>query len=252
MLTAGDDDWLALVGNLGEARKSWGWLSRVLGREGADPKVSGSFYSGSAPLWGGDMGPHSEDGEGPGQPSVQGREGDHREASAAEERRDLVLPASGGGTGGSGARGDTEVNNTEAEHGRTIYCDATDSGPMRAGHPAARSKGVLAVVGAGRNRPGGGEEMGCGVNDKIGVGGGGGVGRGTERGCGRRGGVSGSERVKWSRVERGGGRMSDPPRQMTGREHGEEGKSSKKPKLRGKESSALIAAVLGWNSITHY
>ena len=44
-MTAGDDDWLAVIGNLGKARKSWGGLSRVLGREGADPKVSGSFYT---------------------------------------------------------------------------------------------------------------------------------------------------------------------------------------------------------------
>ena len=32
VLTAGDDDWLAVVGNLGKLRKSWGRLSRVLGR----------------------------------------------------------------------------------------------------------------------------------------------------------------------------------------------------------------------------
>ena len=44
VLKAGDDDWLAVVGNLGKARKIWGRLSRVLGREGADPKVSGNFY----------------------------------------------------------------------------------------------------------------------------------------------------------------------------------------------------------------
>ena len=44
-MTAGDNDWLAVVGNLAKARKSWGGrLSRVLGREGADPKVSGNFY----------------------------------------------------------------------------------------------------------------------------------------------------------------------------------------------------------------
>ena len=125
------------------------------------------------------------------------------ETAAAEERMELGLPASGGGTGGSGARGDTEVNNTEAEHSRTIYCDATDSGPMRAGHPAAGSEGVSAVVGAGRNRPGGGDGTGGGVNDEIGDGVGGGVGRGTERGRGRRGGVSRSDRVKWSGAEDG-------------------------------------------------
>ena len=42
-MTAGDDDWLAVVGNLGKARKSWERLSWILIREGADPKVSGKF-----------------------------------------------------------------------------------------------------------------------------------------------------------------------------------------------------------------
>ena len=110
----------------------------------------------------------------------------------------------------------------------------------------------MAVVGAGRNRPGGGEETGGRVNDEIGDGVGGGVARGTQRGHGRRGGVSGSKRVKWSGMELGRGRMSNQPRQMTGQEHGGEGQSSKKPKLRETESSALIADVLGWNSTTHH
>ena len=44
VLTAVDDDWLAVVGNLGKARKSWRRLSQILSREGADPKVSGHFY----------------------------------------------------------------------------------------------------------------------------------------------------------------------------------------------------------------
>ena len=44
ILAATDDDWPAVVGNLGKARRSWGRLSRVLGREGADPKVSRAFY----------------------------------------------------------------------------------------------------------------------------------------------------------------------------------------------------------------
>ena len=45
VLTEGDDDWLAVVGNLRKARRSWGRLSQVLGREGADPKVSRTFYT---------------------------------------------------------------------------------------------------------------------------------------------------------------------------------------------------------------
>ena len=44
VLTAGGDDWIAVVGNLGKAQKSWGRLSQILIREGADPKVSGKFY----------------------------------------------------------------------------------------------------------------------------------------------------------------------------------------------------------------
>ena len=43
MLTATDDDWPAVAGNIRKARMSWGSLDRVLGREGADPKVSRSF-----------------------------------------------------------------------------------------------------------------------------------------------------------------------------------------------------------------
>ena len=43
LLTATDDDWPAVAGNIRKARVSWGRLARVLGREGADPKVSRSF-----------------------------------------------------------------------------------------------------------------------------------------------------------------------------------------------------------------
>ena len=71
---------------------------------------------------------------------------------------------------------------------------------------AARSEGVSAVVRTVWNRLGGGEEKSGGDNDEIGdgFGGEGGRGRGIERGLGRRGGVSGSEQVKWSGMERGG------------------------------------------------
>ena len=43
-MTAGDEDFIAVLGNLGMARKGWGRLSRVMGREGADLKVSEDFY----------------------------------------------------------------------------------------------------------------------------------------------------------------------------------------------------------------
>ena len=44
LFTAVDDDWIEVVGNPGKTRKRLGRLSRILKREGADPKVSGHFY----------------------------------------------------------------------------------------------------------------------------------------------------------------------------------------------------------------
>ena len=43
VLTEREDDWLAVIGNLGKAWKSWGRFYRILIREGEDPKVSGIF-----------------------------------------------------------------------------------------------------------------------------------------------------------------------------------------------------------------
>ena len=40
-----DNDWPAVAGNIRKARESWGRLARILGREGAEPKVSRSFYT---------------------------------------------------------------------------------------------------------------------------------------------------------------------------------------------------------------
>ena len=44
VMTNTDDDWPAVAGNLRKARVTWGRLARILGREGADPKVSRNFY----------------------------------------------------------------------------------------------------------------------------------------------------------------------------------------------------------------
>ena len=43
-MTALDDGWTAVVGNLQKSRKSWVQLSRILGREGSYPSVSGVFF----------------------------------------------------------------------------------------------------------------------------------------------------------------------------------------------------------------
>ena len=44
VLTAGDDDWTAVSGNLQKAKKNWVRMLRILIREGADPKISGHFF----------------------------------------------------------------------------------------------------------------------------------------------------------------------------------------------------------------
>ena len=44
VMTARDDDWPAVARNLVKARKSWGRLSRISSREGADKRMSGNFF----------------------------------------------------------------------------------------------------------------------------------------------------------------------------------------------------------------
>ena len=43
VLTASDDNWPVVVGNLRKAQKQWAWMSRILGWEVADPRTSDSF-----------------------------------------------------------------------------------------------------------------------------------------------------------------------------------------------------------------
>ena len=46
VLTAGDNNWLAVVGNMGKARRSSGWLSQVLCLGGIRPEgVEDLLYS---------------------------------------------------------------------------------------------------------------------------------------------------------------------------------------------------------------
>ena len=45
LLTTTENDWTEVAGNIKKARGSWGRLARVLGREGADPKVSRNLYT---------------------------------------------------------------------------------------------------------------------------------------------------------------------------------------------------------------
>ena len=45
VLTNTDDDCPAVAGNIRKSWANWGRLTGILGREGADPKVSRSFYT---------------------------------------------------------------------------------------------------------------------------------------------------------------------------------------------------------------
>ena len=81
-------------------------------------------------LWVGNVGVYGEDGKGPGQFSVQGREEDHGGAAAAKEGRELALPTVGGSNEGDRDGSDTGINTLEVEYGRAIHCDAADSGPV--------------------------------------------------------------------------------------------------------------------------
>ena len=44
VLTATDNDWMAVVGNLWKAQKIWARMERMLGQEGARPRFSGMFF----------------------------------------------------------------------------------------------------------------------------------------------------------------------------------------------------------------
>ena len=44
VLTAADDDWVAVVGNLRKARKSWAGIEMILGWEGVRPRILGVFF----------------------------------------------------------------------------------------------------------------------------------------------------------------------------------------------------------------
>ena len=70
VLPVGDDDWLVVVGNLGNSRNSWGAVIANI-----EPGMSGfegvgtflqSGVAGSVTVWGGDVSDYPSDGAGPG------------------------------------------------------------------------------------------------------------------------------------------------------------------------------------------
>ena len=104
-MTAGDDDWPAVAGNLVKARKSWGRLKRIMSREGADKKISGEFFQGGSStgdaIWGGDVGVESKNREGIGIVHAWDRATDHGDTAAERVGWEMVLPLPVGGHEGS-------------------------------------------------------------------------------------------------------------------------------------------------------
>ena len=72
----------------------------------------------------------------------------------------MVLPVPGGGDEGGGDRADSDIDPPEAEHDRTNYCNATDSGPVRGGSKTAGGTGPKEMVGADGDQLEGGHGKG--------------------------------------------------------------------------------------------
>ena len=186
------------------------------GKGGGGPESVTEFIhcrdTAGPPLRGGDVVPHKEDGVSPGRFTGQGCEEVNMEKASLGEVWAMVLPVPGGGNEGGGDRADSDVDPSEAEHGRAIYCDAADSGPMRGGSETAGGTGPNEMMGADRDILKGGQgKFGSKGRIRSGEGGGGGVDglglgaqsrhTGGDRGRYRGGGVPGSKRLQWSGAE---------------------------------------------------
>ena len=107
----------------------------------------------------------------------------------------MVLPVTGGGDEGGRDHADLDIDPPEAEHGRAIYCDAADSGPVRGASKTSGCTGPKVVVGADGDRLEGGQGEG-GINRR-------GSGAGIEgHGLGVRG---RRQHTGWDRERHGGG-----------------------------------------------
>ena len=129
----------------------------------------------------------------------------------------MVLPLPGGGFKGGGGSEGQYISPPETEYGRTIYCDATDSGALRGVRETAGDTSPTAVVGAvgnlleiGEGEGSSGSGMSGSKRGSVGdIGIGSGIGpsphAGVDRGRHQGGGVAGSQWFQWGGVEQGGG-----------------------------------------------
>ena len=61
---------------------------------------------------------------------MQGSAEAHGDTASTQERWGVLLPVIGGIDEGGVDRLDSDLNPSEVEYGRAIYCDAADSGPV--------------------------------------------------------------------------------------------------------------------------
>ena len=97
--------------------------------EGVQDEIQGGS-AGSVDFQVGGVGPDPPHGTGPGQFSTQGCAADHREAVEEAGGGGLGLSTADESYGGFGIRRDRGLHPKDSEHGCTIYCDATNAGPL--------------------------------------------------------------------------------------------------------------------------
>ena len=97
------------------------------------------------------MGGYSNDGAGVKWVSVRGGEVAYRETGAEREARRMALPVPRGGHAGGGVDINQEIHSKQAEHGRTVHCHATASGPVRGVQSEGGREGADEVVEPDRN-----------------------------------------------------------------------------------------------------
>ena len=92
------------------------------------------FFQGGDPggivVLGGNVGTNPQDGSGLEYFSIQVSTRAYREAAKEMGIQELGTPLIVRGNGGSRLRGDWGIRHEESKYGRTVYCDATDSGPL--------------------------------------------------------------------------------------------------------------------------
>ena len=109
-LTATEDDWPEVAGNINKARRIWGTDGEGTGKGGGRPEsVTDLLHrrdTAGTNLRGRDVGVDGKDGKVPGRLSGQGSAEAHRETASTQEIRGVVIPFTGRSNEGGGDRSD--------------------------------------------------------------------------------------------------------------------------------------------------